>query len=333
MIVADQTEEPSAAVLGEGTMGTTLAHVIASAGRRCKLWCADPAAAQAINDDHRHPRFFPGTSLSSNLVATADLTDAVSDVAAVIVAVPSRSFGDVARKLGAITRPDQLLLSATKGLEPASHERLSEVLRKNTNARDVAAIGGANITFDIMAGQLTALLVGSPREAARALAIRLLQTPRLRVYGTADLLGMETVSALKNVAAIAVGIAIGLELGINTESFVLTRAFREVNALTVALGGSESTLLELCGIGDLYLSCTHAGSLNRRIGVELGKCRKLADVLAELGEVPEGANTVGVAVELARRHGVQTPIADRVHAIMRGERSAMTFEAVIAAIE
>jgi glycerol-3-phosphate dehydrogenase (NAD(P)+) len=318
-----------AAVLGEDSMGCALAHVIASPGRACTLWSSSSRTADVINQHHQHPRLFPSTKLAPRLVATTSLVDAVRDVPLIIVSVPSARFREMAEALGDIVKPDQMLLSSTKGLEPHSLERMSELLGRYTRARDVGAIGGANITPDIMAGKLTALLVASPSLSLRKAAQRALELPRVRIYGTDDLLGAELVSALKNVSAIASGIAMGLGLSLNTVALALTRSFAEIRRLCIALGASGEPLLDLCGIGDLFLSCTHGGSLNRRVGLELGAGRSLSEIARALDEAPEGINTVNAAVELARRHDVRMPIAKGVQAIMGGSLPVAAFEELI----
>jgi glycerol-3-phosphate dehydrogenase (NAD(P)+) len=317
--MTNSMRQPAAAVLGDGTMATALAHVIASQGRPCTLWSTEEAVESAINGSHRHPRFFPGVTLAQGLVATTNLEVALRDASLVIASVPSGSFEELARALGQFPTEGKLLLASTKGLAPGSNKRMSELLADYSPRADVGAIGGANITPDIMTGQLTAIIVATPSKAGLELAESVLATPRMRVFGSEDLLSIELVSALKNVAAIATGIAIGLNLGFNTAGFVLTEALREVRALTKALGASTEAFHEGCGIGDLYLTCSHPGSLNRRVGVELGTGRKLAEILTMTQEVPEGINTLRAHLELAREHGVSTPIAEGVQAIMNDE--------------
>lgn len=324
------TEDPiSAAVIGEGTMATALAHVIASENRPCVLCTSDPRVAQEINERHRHPLFFAGATLAPHLVATTDLGAAVRAASLVIVAVPSSTFAAVARSIGNVSTAKQVLISATKGLDPETNARMSELLQKHTSSEAVGTISGPNITPDIIAGHLTAILVASPLSHVLEVARHMLSAPRVRVFRSTDLIGVETVSALKNVAAIATGVAIGSKLGINTESFVLTEALREVERLAAALGASRAPLQDLCGIGDIYLTCTHPLSLNRRLGIEVGKGRKLDEILAGMPEVPEGLNSLRAHVELARQYGVLSPIAEGVKRMIEGTLRPEALESLL----
>lgn len=309
-------------------MATALAHVVASSpDRSCTQWCATPDVALSIQERHAHPRFFPGIALSERLEATTDISAAVRDVDLVIVAVPSGGFSEAARLLRSHVTSSQVVLSATKGLDSRTHTRMSEVLRELAGAEHVGAIGGPNHTTDIMNQDLTALLVASPRREATELAARAVETSTIRVFQTEDLVGMELMSAFKNVAVIAIGIATGLELSINTVGFVASRAFAEAQQLAVALGARPERALDLCGVGDLWLSALHPHSQNRRVGVELGAGRKLADLLSHvLNEVPEGLNTLRSFVELAGRAHLDVPIARAAWAIVQGEAPARSFE-------
>ncbi len=308
-------------------MATALAHVAACEGRSSTLWCEDRELVDAIEERREHPRFFRGVALSSTLRATTDFTSAVRDADVIIVAVPSAAFRRTAERLvGCVD--DRLVVSATKGLDPETHERLSVVLARAAGAKTLAVLGGANITPEIMAGQTTGILVATDEPQAVSVMARVLETRSLLVFGSGDIVGVELVSALKNVAAIAGGIATGLRLGVNATALIVTRAFAEVGELAVALGGTRDALLDVCGLGDLLLTLTHPASLNRRIGIELGEGKRLAEILAKLDEVPEGINSVRAHVELARKNGVRAPIANAVHAILEGSLGAADLERV-----
>jgi len=313
-------------VVGESSMGTTLAHVVASVGRPCTLWCHDAAVARAIAKDRRHPRFFPETAISDTLATTASLEEAVREAELVIVAVPSATFRSVARLLGAVLGPRQAVLSATKGLDPETHERMTELLRAHTPAERVGAIGGANITPEIMRGLPTAVVIASSSVEVLEMAERALTAPKLFVHQSTNLVGLELLSAFKNVVAIGVGIGIGLRWGTNATSFALASGLHEVKKVIAKLGGDLAAVVEAFGLADLYLTCTQPASLNRQIGVRLGEGEKLEAILPTLPEVPEGINSVRAFCALARLNGMQPRIAGSVLEIMQGRLEATAFE-------
>ncbi len=315
-------------VVGDGSMGTTLAHVVASAGHRCALWCGDPETARAIGRDHRHPARAQ-LELSPALVATASLEEAVAGASLVIVAVPSAGFRETGRRLGALVGPEQVLLSATKGIELRTLRCMSTLLQETTASEAIGAITGPNITPEIMAGQLTAILVASPSPVARELAARALGTPRLRVEVAEDLRSLELASVLKNVVAISVGVAAGRGMGFNALGLIFARGLAEIEALGVRLGADGGAFRGPAGIGDLFLTASSPQSLNRRLGIELGRGRTLDEVLAGLPEVPEGIGAVRACRLLARKLGMSLPLAETTAAILEGEQDAGALERVL----
>ena len=316
------------AVVGDGSMGTTLAHVMASRGRRCTLWCHDPVDARAIDREHRHPAR-PHHALSAALRATPSLEEAVAGAALVVVAVHSTRFRETARALGARVEPGQVLLSATKGIELPSLSLMSQVLGETTPARAVGAITGPNITPEIMEGRLSALLVASPSSAARALAAGALAGPRLRVEGTDDLWSHELAAVLKNVVAIAIGVAAGRGMGFNAQGLVFARGLAEIEALGARLGAAAGAFRGIGGAGDLFLTASSPQSLNRRLGVELGGGAPLDEILRGLPEVPEGIGAVRGCRLLARREGIALPLAEATARILEGEEDAGALERVL----
>lgn len=316
------------AVVGDGSMGTTLAHVMALRGRRCTLWCHDPAAARAIGREHRHPAR-PRYALSAELRATPSLEEAVAGAALVVVAVPSARFRETSRALGALVGPGQVLLSATKGIELPSLCLMSSILGETTPALAVGAIIGPNITPEIMEEQPTALLVASPSPAARALAAGALAGPRLQVEETDDLHSHELASVLKNVVAIAIGVAAGRGMGFNAQGLVFARGLAEIEALGARLGAGGGAFRGMGGAGDLFLTASSPQSLNRRLGVELGEGTPLDEILRGLPEVPEGIGAVRACRLLARREGIALPLAEVTARILEGEEDAGALERVL----
>jgi len=318
------------AVLGDGSMGTTLAQVVAASGRSARLWCRSGSTSSSINERRRHDRMFPNAELAPTLSATTDLEEAVRGAPLVICAVPSQSFHGLAKQLGPLVTRDQVLLSATKGIDLRSLRRMSELLQLETGARAVGAISGPNITPEIMAGQLTAIVLASSDHEATAASARVLQTDRLRVYANDDLVGVELVGALKNVVAVAVGIATGLDLALNTRSLLMTRGIAEICHLAVNMGADERTFWGLGGIGDLYLTCTSPQSMNREVGVRLGRGEKLATILGDMKEVPESVYTVRACRALARARGLMLPITEATCRIFEGDLDPADLEETLA---
>jgi glycerol-3-phosphate dehydrogenase (NAD(P)+) len=304
------------AVLGSGSFGTTVAHVVAGAGRPCIVWGRDEDVAREINEKHRNPRYFSDKPLAPQLRATTDLDEAARGAPLIVVAVASSAFREVSRRLGDFVTGDQVLLSATKGLEPRTHKRMSEILKEETCAKKVGALSGPNIAREILEGQPAATVVASRFREAIELGAQLLYGPRFRVYGNEDLVGVELAGALKNVIAIASGVSTGLGLGDNARSLLITRGLAEIQRLGVKLGADPLTFSGLAGIGDLFVTCTSPHSRIHLVGIGLAKGKKLEQILEELGEVAEGVNTTRVCRELASEAGVTMPIAEGVYKLL-----------------
>jgi glycerol-3-phosphate dehydrogenase (NAD(P)+) len=308
-------------------MGATLAHVIANGGRSCALWCADGATAEAVNRERRHPAR-PRYELDARVAATASLREAVGGASLVVVAIGSPKFRETARALGPLLRPEQVLLSATKGIELPGGTLMSELLRECTGAAAVGAIAGPNITPEIMMGQLTAILVASPSRKAREMAEEAFGAG-LQVHLSDDLRSVELASVLKNVVSIAIGIALGRGMGWNAQGLVFARALAEVGTLLSALGADAGVLNGIAGVGDIFLTACSPQSLNRTMGMELGRGAKLDEVVAGLPEVPEGIGAVRGARLLARRLGMRLPLCEVTAEILEGEAPADALERVL----
>lgn len=309
-------------------MGTTLAHVMAAGGRECVLWCASPGTAEAIRRDHRHPAR-PAHALDGRLRATASLADALAGASLVVVAVHSTAFAATAAEIGARAAPEQALFSATKGIEHPSLRLMSHVLRDAAPECAVGTIGGTNITGEIMAGQLSSLVVASPSAEARERAARALAAPHLAVSATADLFSVELVSVLKNAVSIAAAMGMGAGMGYNALGLVVARAMAEIRALGVAIGADPDTFDGPAGIGDVFLTASSPQSLNRRLGMELGQGRRLDDIVAALPEVPEGIGAVRAVEPLAAGAGLSLPVCGAVAAILEGVQPPRALERVL----
>ncbi len=316
------------AVVGDGSMGATLAHVMAAGGRECVLWCASTAAAEAVNRDHRHPAR-PAHALHERLRATTSLADAVSGASLVVVAVHSTAFDATAGEIGALAGPEQALFSATKGIEHPSLRLMSHVLLDAAPECAVGTIGGTNITGEIMAGQLSSLVVASPSAEARERAAKALAAPHLAVSPSADLFSVELVSVLKNAVSIAAAIGIGAGMGYNGVGLVVARTLAEIRALAAAIGADPETFDGPAGIGDIFLTASSPQSLNRRLGMELGQGRRLDEIVAELPEVPEGIGAVRAVEPLAAGAGLSLPVCAAVAGILDGVLPPHALERVL----
>ncbi|HEX6037637.1 NAD(P)H-dependent glycerol-3-phosphate dehydrogenase [Longimicrobium sp.] len=316
---------PRCAVVGDGSMGTTLAHVMAAGGHACVLWCASPAAADAVNGDHRHPAR-PAHALDLRLRATASLGEALAGAGLVVVAVHSTAFAAAAREIGALAEQDTALFSATKGIEHPSLRLMSRVLADAAPGCPVGTLGGTNITGEIMAGQLSSLVVASPSAEARARAARALAAPHLAVVAGADLFSVELVSVLKNTVSIAAAMGLGAGMGYNGLGLVVARTLAEIRALGTALGADPAAFDGPAGIGDVFLTASSPQSLNRRLGMELGQGRRLDEIVAALPEVPEGIGAVRAVAPLAAGAGLSLPVCAAVAEILDGVRPPRALE-------
>lgn len=314
------------AVLGDGSMGTTIAETIAASGRACTLWCRSEFAVQEIKNSRRHPNHFPNRQLSAGLVATHRLEEAVEGASLLILAVPSSGFREVAHDLGRVAGRDQVVLSATKGIELSTLKRMSEVVRDELQTDLIGVISGPNVTPDIMAGKMTAIVVASQVPDVVILSAQALHTKRVKVYGNEDLVGVEIAGVLKNAVAIALGIATGLDWGANTRSYIFTRGLAEIRQLGLALGAKPDTFYGLAGIGDMFLTSTSPDSLNYRVGIEIARGKSLSDILKGMKEVPEGIGSTRGCCELARKKGVDVPLSSRTLQILHGEKEPSSLE-------
>ena len=308
-----------AAVIGAGSWGTALANLLAKKGVETVLWSYETDVAEAITREHANPRYLEGVSLDPRLRATSDMAEAVSGAECVVSVSPSHVVRQVMRQAAPHLRPGALVVSASKGIENESLQTMDEVLGEVLDgeaARRATYLSGPSFALEVGLEHPTAVTIASHSEAAAKRAQELFQTAYFRVYTSADVRGVELGGSLKNVIAIAAGIVDGLGFGNNTRAALITRGLAEMTRLGVAAGADPRTFAGLAGMGDLILTCTGALSRNRSVGVELGKGRKLDDILGGMVMVAEGVRTARSAHDLARKLGVEMPIVDVVHAIL-----------------
>ncbi len=306
------------AVLGAGAWGTALARLLAEQSR-VRLWTHLPAHAEALVYDGENRAFLPGYALGEQIAPTADMAEAVSDAALVVVAVPSEAVRATLRLAASLLLPQATLVVAAKGIEPTTLMLLSEVVNDvlgESAERRTVFLSGPSFALEVARGLPTNLVAAGHDPERSRLVQQRFASDRLRVYSSDDPAGVQVGGALKNVIAIAAGASDGLGFGHNTRAALITRGLAEMGRLAVAKGGSVLTLSGLAGLGDLVLTCSAELSRNRTVGFELGRGRQLSEVLAGLGHVAEGVTTAQSAYHLAERLGVDLPITSEVYAVL-----------------
>lgn len=306
----------SAAILGTGSFGTALAHLIGQKLHEVVLVGRDAAVVEAINQTHHNPRYLAGASLPPSVVATTELQDAVRHPL-IVFGVPTSATRQVAHSLAQHGLPETtVLLSCAKGIERGTGDRMSVILREECPANPIAVLSGPNHAEEISQDLATCAVIGCRDEQLATLLQQLFTAPHFRSYTSDDLAGIELGGAIKNVYAIAAGITLGLGLGDNAIAALVTRALAEMTRLGTHLGGRIETFAGLSGVGDLIATCFSEHSRNHRVGKALGEGQSLDDAVNSLGMVAEGVpNTLSI-YEAARTAGVRTPIIDAVHAIL-----------------
>ena len=311
-----ESQARSVSVLGAGNWGTTVAHLIGQNGYQVRLWARAPEAAAEINERRTNTRYLPGLSLSTNIVATSALEQAVADVDLIFIVIPSQAFRTVCAELGPLVRPAQLAVHATKGLELGSYKRMTEIIGEETSLRQIGVLSGPNIAGEMCSGKPAGTVVASrfPRviEAAR----ELLRSKQLRVYGNTDVLGVELGGTFKNIIAIAAGMATQMQLGENAKSLLITRGLSEIARLGVALGADPLTFSGLAGIGDLMVTCASPVSRNHRVGAALARGMTLTEAIDSLGMVAEGVKAAKIAHELMIAHDLRSPLMEGVYRVL-----------------
>ena len=308
-------------VLGSGAWGTAIAlSLYRRGGHQVTLWAHSPEAAQEINDAGENTLFLPGFPLPKEIKVTGD-NAAVSDAELVVSVVPSEFLRSTFARMRPHMHAGQMVVSATKGVEDRTYLRMSQTIASSLAEAGlelpIGAISGPSFAQEVAQGQPTAVTVAFEDSAIASRIQQEFSSGTLRLYTSTDLIGVELGGALKNVIAIAAGVAAGVGLGYNTAAALMTRGIAEITRLAVACGGRRETLAGLSGVGDLVLTCTGSLSRNRTVGQELGRGRQLAEILAGLGgKVAEGVFTTRAALGLARQHGIEMPIAEQMEQIL-----------------
>ncbi|MGA2277191.1 MAG: NAD(P)H-dependent glycerol-3-phosphate dehydrogenase [Terracidiphilus sp.] len=308
-------------ILGSGAWGTAIALSLhRRGGHRISLWAHSPEFAQEIIDAGENKLFLPGFPLPAEIAVTGD-NAAVAEAEIVVSVVPSEFLRSTLARIRPHLHAGQIVVSATKGVEDHTFLRMSQVIAASLAEAGltlpVGAFSGPSFALEVAQGQPTALTVAFADQAIAARIQSEFSSQTLRLYTSTDLIGVELGGALKNVIAIAAGVAAGVGLGYNSTAALITRGIAEITRLAVACGGRRETLAGLSGVGDLVLTCTGSLSRNRTVGAALGQGRKLPEILESLGgKVAEGVLTTRAALGLARHHGIEMPITEQMELIL-----------------
>jgi glycerol-3-phosphate dehydrogenase (NAD(P)+) len=312
-------------VIGSGSFGTALANSLAVNCEEVRLWGRDAALVEAINTRHENATYLPGIALSPRVRATLSLEEALTGSELVVLATPSHATRDIVSKALPSLPRHVPLITVAKGIENESLLTMTELLEDCLPEEFhpyLAVLSGPSFARELALRSPTVVTIASHWEKVAARCQKALQTDTFRSYTSNDVVGVQYGGALKNVIAIAAGIADGMGMGHNARAAIITRGLAEITRLAVRKGGNPLTLSGLSGMGDLVLTCTGELSRNRRVGMELGKGRQLADILAEMKQVAEGVKTAKSASDLAVKMGVELPICQQVYAIAYEGKSA-----------
>ncbi|MGW6374567.1 NAD(P)H-dependent glycerol-3-phosphate dehydrogenase [Rhodococcus sp. NPDC055112] len=307
-------------VLGAGSWGTTVAG-LAARNTPTLLWARDPDTADEVNSEHRNSRYLGDRALPSDLRATSDIAEAANEADVLVVGVPSHAVRSTLSEISNGVRAWVPVLSLAKGLEPGTRQRPTEVIAECLPGHPVGLLAGPNIAREIVDGLAAASVVATQDDRVATALQPLFASPVFRVYRNTDVLGCELGGILKNIVAIAAGMADGLGVGDNTRAMVLARGLAEMTRLGEAMGANPRTFAGLTGVGDLIATCISPASRNRRVGEALARGLTIEQTLAELGQVAEGVKTAPTVMELARDYDVEMPIAAEVEAVVAGRRT------------
>jgi glycerol-3-phosphate dehydrogenase (NAD(P)+) len=310
------------AILGAGAWGTALALSLGRhGGHELCLWSHSAPLAEQLAEAGENLPYLPGFTLPADIQITADLPRAIFEADILLCVTPSQHLRGIISEIAPLLTRNQIILSASKGIEETTFLRMSQVVAAVAN-NPFAVLSGPSFAQEVAAGMPTAVVVASSSPQIAQIIQRDFTSPTLRVYTNDDVPGVELGGALKNVIALAAGVAHGLNLGYNSSAALITRGIAEMTRLAIACGGRRQTLAGLSGVGDLVLTCTGSLSRNRTVGIELGRGRQLPDIIVSLnGKVAEGVRSTAAALGLAARYAVEMPITEQMDAILHHNKS------------
>lgn len=303
------------AVLGGGSWGTVLANLAAINGNKVTLWMRDEANVESINTNSLNKKYLPDYLLDRRLIATSNIEDIESSLL-VLFCVPSSSFREVLLKSIKYVNPEALLISATKGIEEKGFLLMSQILENEIKSHDIGVISGPNLALEISQNQLTGTVIASKSKKLTEECIKIFASDSFRIYTNPDPYGVELGGALKNIYAIACGIADGLQSGENTVGMIMTRGLAEMSRFAVNQGADPMTFLGLSGVGDLITTCASPLSRNHAFGKLIGKGYQVDEAQKEIGQTTEGLKTLKVVWNKSKEEGVDMPIVNSLYKII-----------------
>lgn len=311
------------AVLGAGSWGTALSIVLADNGHDVRLWTHRPEQAKKINNTKRNEQYLD-TDIPASVIAYSDLKQAIQDAVAIVFVVPTKAIREVAKQLDQLVEPDTTIIHASKGIEPVTLKRVSQMISEELSeftGEEIVVLSGPSHAEEVALRQPTTVTVSSIEPEHAKIAQDLFINESFRVYTSPDVIGIEFGGALKNIIALGAGISDGLGYGDNAKAALMTRGLAEIARLGTSLGANPLSFLGLPGVGDLIVTCTSAHSRNWRAGNLLGKGHKLDDVLEQMGMVVEGVRTVQAAYQFAKEQQVEMPITEGIFQLLFEDKS------------
>ena len=304
------------AVIGDGGWGTTLAIILSKKGYKVSLWGAFPEYVRFLKEKRENVKFLPSIPIPKEIFITSRLEEALSGSKVVVLAVPSQFMRSVVSKLEGFDFSDSIIVSVTKGIENKTLKRMSEVIEELLGEVKLAVLSGPSIAIEVARGIPTTVVAASQGKDISLKIQTIFSTDRFRVYTNEDVIGVELGGALKNIIAIAAGILDGLGFGTNTKAALLTRGLVEITRLGVNMGADMRTFEGLSGMGDMVTTCISPHGRNRWLGEEIGKGKKLKDIISKTEMVVEGVSTTESAYELSKKNKVDMPITREIYAVL-----------------
>lgn len=319
----DNTQPRRIAVIGAGSWGTALAVTAARNRHDVRLWAREPAIADGIAREHRNPLYLSDLTLPESIAASTSFPSVLEGADFALVVVPSHAMREVVTAMSPQLNRDSILVSATKGVENQTLMRMGEVIADVLGfVPRFVVLSGPSFAREVAKGDPTAIVAASSDPAAALMVQRALSSNVFRVYTNEDVVGVELGGAIKNVVAIGAGVVRGLGFGTNAVAAIITRGLAEMTRLALACGAKPETMAGLAGLGDLVLTCTGDLSRNRHVGIELGRGRRLSDILGEMREVAEGVKTTRAIHELGKRLGIEMPITASISSLLYADKPA-----------
>ncbi|KAB2954583.1 NAD(P)H-dependent glycerol-3-phosphate dehydrogenase [Heliorestis acidaminivorans] len=307
------------AVLGAGSWGTALGRLLALPQQQVQIWARRPELAKEINSYRENRRYLPGVLLPARVRASSDLDEVLKNASILLIAVPSSALQETLEKINGKVSPETLIINTTKGLEPKTFRRPSEIYKAQLSEelyQRVVTLSGPSHAEEVARDIPTTVVLSSENRASAEEAQDLLMRPHFRVYTNPDLIGVELGGALKNIIALSCGVAEGLGFGDNTKAALVTRGLAEISRLGIEMGASPATFSGLAGLGDLVVTCTSKHSRNMRFGILLGKGKSCSDALQQIGQTVEGIRTTEAAYQLCQHKNIKMPITVECYKVL-----------------